>query len=469
MAFKDKLLQIDQLQGEIEERGKLGTEVLRKINYKFRLDWNYYSNRMEGNTLTLDETKSVMVGNINVHNKPLKDVMEMKGHDETIITILRMGKGELNITESRIKEIHRAIMYEENPGEKEKIGKWKSQANHVINYRNEKYDFADPYEVPEKMHDLVNWINAENERIRLGKKAAVHPVQLAFDFHLRYLTVHPFYDGNGRTGRILTNVILISYGYPPIYIKDSEKEVYYRYLADVQAYGSDKFMLFDVMADYLIRSLNVVADAIAGKEIDEPDDLDKKLQLLERELIGLDPDNEVRVKYSVQAFLDCYEGWIARLVTIVIPVIKKFDRFFASNSHYIAIPSGLVSVPISDKPILEVIKEVKEQIVLNKERIGGIEPEFMIYAQYKSLIRGGIKSFDCYNYIRIKFSAIKYEVWVEDFSEGLGMLRSVKIYERLLHQSLSDEEMNDIALVFGNGLFKEIDYQTKRNGIRKQD
>src|ERR1700744_944876 len=120
MSFQDKLTEVDLLISEIEAHGKLGTALLQKINSKFRLDWNYYSNRMEGNTLTIDETKSRMAGNINVHNKPLKDVMEMKGHDDAIQTILKIGKGELNISESRIRELHNAIMYEANPQEKEK-------------------------------------------------------------------------------------------------------------------------------------------------------------------------------------------------------------------------------------------------------------------------------------------------------------------------------------------------------------
>ncbi len=83
--------------------------------------------------------------------------MEIKGHDEAIQTILQMGRGgELNISESRIKQLHSTIMYEDNAVEKEKIGKWKTQANEIINYRHEKFEFADPYEVADKMHDLVN-------------------------------------------------------------------------------------------------------------------------------------------------------------------------------------------------------------------------------------------------------------------------------------------------------------------------
>src|SRR5689334_15305184 len=124
MSYREKRDQIDQLQQKINAYGELSSEVKKKINYKFRLDWNYYSNTMEGNTLTIDETRSVMVGNITVDGKPIKDVLEMKGHDEVIANILKIGKGELRISEKRILDIHKGIMHEEDESNKKKIGKW---------------------------------------------------------------------------------------------------------------------------------------------------------------------------------------------------------------------------------------------------------------------------------------------------------------------------------------------------------
>ncbi len=96
----------------------LPADLLKKINYKFRLEWNYTSNSMEGNSLTRSETRSVMIGNITVDGKPIKDILEIKGHDEVISNIIKTGKGELNISEKRIKEIHTGIMHEEDPVKK---------------------------------------------------------------------------------------------------------------------------------------------------------------------------------------------------------------------------------------------------------------------------------------------------------------------------------------------------------------
>lgn len=260
MPFTDKLQEIENLQNAIEQHGKIAAGTLRKINYKFRLDWNYYSNMMEGNTLTMQETRSIMIGNVTVDSKPIKDVLEMKGHDDVISDILKIGKSELNLSEKRIKEIHRGIMHEEDPGKVPLIGQWKTNPNYLYNYKGERFDFISPADVPHEMHGLINWLNAEKEKISRKAKDALHPAMIAFRFHLDYIFVHPFYDGNGRTVRIFTNLILISYGYPPIYVKDTERMVYYQYLGDIQGYGGEADLFYDFMAGLLIRSLQVVLD-----------------------------------------------------------------------------------------------------------------------------------------------------------------------------------------------------------------
>ena len=157
---------------------------------------------MEGNTLTMDETRSVMVGNINVENKPIKDILEMNGHDKVITDILKVGKGDIRLSEARIKEIHKGIMHEENEDDKKKIGVWKIAPNYIINYKKERFDFVSPAEVPEKMHELLNKTNAAIDLIKKKKKNAPHPLDVALQFHLDYVIIHPFYDGNGRTARL---------------------------------------------------------------------------------------------------------------------------------------------------------------------------------------------------------------------------------------------------------------------------
>lgn len=269
MTYANKLKNIDNLLTLIQECGPIPTELLNKINYKLRLEWNYTSNSMEGNSLTKRETRTVMVGVIDVNNKPIKDVIEIRNHDKVISTIMKIGKGEFNISENRIKEIHKGIMYEEDPEKQKYLGEWKSTNNYMINFQGERYDFVPHAEVKDRMHKLVNWTNSEKEKIQQIKKDAIHPVLLASKFHLDYLAIHPFYDGNGRTARVISNLILISYGFPPFYIKENEKNNYYQYLTDIQSHGGEPDLFYEFMADLVLRSLRFIVDSLGSKEIEE--------------------------------------------------------------------------------------------------------------------------------------------------------------------------------------------------------
>jgi Fic family protein len=327
MSLQPLLNRIDELQAAIEAAGKFDPEVLKKINYKFRLDWNYHSNAMEGNSLTKEETRSVMVNNVTVEGKPLKDVLEIKGHDQVISDILKIGKGEVGLSEKRIKDIHKAIIHEDNPEKKQKIGQWKTENNHLINYKHEKFDFKDHSEVPEAMHQLINWLNAQTEQLKAGKNK-LHPALIAFEFHLKYLTIHPFYDGNGRTARILTNLILISFGYPPVIIKKDEKEVYYRYLADVQGYGGNPDLYYEFMCKLLIHSQELVIKAIEGESIEDPDDLDKGIELLKRTL-AISSDE---VEKTFEVIIKLWEESLSHLKDGFLALHTKFQALFENSN-----------------------------------------------------------------------------------------------------------------------------------------
>ncbi len=332
MTYLDKLHQIDTLQANILERGPIPAELLNKINYKLRLEWNYTSNSMEGNSLTKRETRTVMVGVIDVNDKPIKDVIEIRNHDKVISTIMKIGKGELNISESRIKEIHKGIMYEEDPEKQKYIGKWKNTGNYILNVQGERYDFVPHSEVKERMHELINWINTEKEKIQRSTKDAIHPVSLAVKFHLDYLAIHPFYDGNGRTARILTNLILISYGYPPLYINTHEKENYYSYLTDIQSYGGEPDLFYDFMAGLLLRSMQLIADTLEGKEIEEDDDIDKEITLFKRTRDKGLERKEIRSWENVSKII---EGSAVPLFNKFIRKLSQFDELFQSHEHRI--------------------------------------------------------------------------------------------------------------------------------------
>ncbi len=337
MKYTEIKNRIDTIKEKIVQNGKLTKEQLNKINNKFRLEWNFNSNSMEGNTLTIEETRSVMVGNLDVHQKPIKDVLEMKGHDEVISDILKIGKGELRLSEKRIKDIHAGIMHEEDPERKTKIGQWKQQANEIINPKGEKFLFVMPELVADKMHDLLNSTNAAIDAIQANRKNAPDPIAVALQFHLEYLEIHPFYDGNGRTARILTNLILIALGYTPFWINKMERSIYYNYISDIQSYGGDKESFYQFVAGLIERSEQIVLDVIEGRDVEEEDDVEKELELLKRELKS--KDKKV-VPKSTEIIKELYNSSFRKLCTHLIEKTKKFDEMFLEKRFSNSLENG---------------------------------------------------------------------------------------------------------------------------------
>lgn len=435
MSFAEKLQTIAQLQQAIEQHGKLKDDLLKKINYKFRLEWNYTSNSMEGNSLTKQETRSVMVGNITVEGKPIKDVLEIKGHDEVITQILQMGKGELNISEKRIKEVHKAIIHEEDPEKQKQVGIWKTQPNYLHNYKGERFDFVAPAEVPERMHQLINELNVRKNNI----KSSIDAVELACWFHLEYITIHPFYDGNGRTARIFTNLILISYGLPPLYIKEEERSTYYQYLADIQGYGGSAELFYEFMADRLIRSLQIVLDAIEGKDIEEKDDWEKQLILLRTEL---NDTEEVKIPKTNEAVLKVFTSSILSFLEKLLPKLESFDDFFAERQIYFG--------PQRFRKVAKDIESIKYIFSTFENFDDGVVFQYSL----NGFKRADTNTFNIYLQIEWSFDQYSYSFIINQV-----MTASRK---KLYHQFFTEEEVNEFVAMCGRNLIEQIN--KRRNG-----
>ena len=445
MPFTDTIREVDELRAAIQERGPISANVLKKVNYKFRLEWNYTSNSMEGNSLTRSETRSVMIGNITVHGKPIKDVLEMKGHDEVITSILKIGAGELQLSETRIRDIHRSIMHEDNPEKAALIGKWKTQDNYLFNYKNERIDFTPHSDVPKAMHRLTDWLSAQREKISRGDADALHPALLAFRFHLDYVSIHPFYDGNGRTARILTNLILIAYGYPPAWINDGvEKERYYQYLADIQGYGGSPDEFYEVMAEALLRSQRLMLDAVEGRSLDEPTDLDKKLALLKKRL-GISHKAAVGLSYEPDIIIDVVNNSITPFAEAWERRLQSFDGLFETRSVSVSSKDCAHSERDPFKAV-QVLYAKALSVMLQK----GVQIGFIKFqCDFKNLIslnkpigiNGGEVAFT--------FHENRYEI--------VPLNNRQQALNKLYGEQLSEEEINSIVEYLGNWVYNNIE------------
>src|SRR5215203_1479217 len=277
----------EQLKAELDSLRPLDSEAEARIMQKFRLDWNYHSNNLEGNSLTYGETKALILFGITAQGKPLKDHFEITGHNEAINWILEIVKGETVLTESFIRQLHTLLLKESSYKEartadgkptrrKIEVGKYKTQPNHVVTVTGEIFYFATPEETPARMHDLIEWFRKETEN------ANANPIILAALFHYRFIRIHPFDDGNGRVARILMNFILMQFGYPPVIIKTEDKQNYYAVLRLADVDELEPFIGYIVQN--LVRSLEIMIRGAKGESIEEPDDLDKEIALLERKI-----------------------------------------------------------------------------------------------------------------------------------------------------------------------------------------
>ena len=323
------------LKDELETFRPLTQEQEQRIMQKFRLDWNFHSNHLEGNSLTYGETKALILFGITAQGKPLKDHLEMEGHNEAVEWVTERVKGEYPLTESFIRELHQLLLKEPYwvdaltpegapTRKKVEIGKYKSLPNHVLTPTGEMFYFATPEETPAKMDDLMHWYR---ERVEAD---SLNPILLAAEFHYRFIRIHPFDDGNGRTARILMNFILMKHGFPPVIIKTQDKSNYLSVLRQADSGIIEPFVSY--IASNLVQSLELMIRGARGESIEEPDDFYKELALLEHRL---NTGNQ-ELKKTAELIRALYDNSIVPLFQKFVEEGEKFERFYVESRYFVS-------------------------------------------------------------------------------------------------------------------------------------
>ncbi len=464
MALSELLKKIDALQERISTAGPLSPEAKRKLDYRFRLDWNYHSNVMEGSQLTRQETRTIMMGNVTVEGKPIRDVLEMQGHDEVVRTLLGMASGELNLSEKRIKEIHKAIMHEDDPAKKDWPGNWKKHPNHIYNFKEERFDFTAPEDVPDAMHRLLDRTKAALEAIKRGDKNAPHPTVVAFDFQREYVTIHPFHDGNGRTARIFSNLLLLSFGYPPAIIKaeEQEKTAYNRLLAEVQVYGASPDLFNAFMAERLIRSQELVLEVLAGKDIDDADDLDKRLKLIDAQLERGDLGEIVRTR-GRETTVALMNEWGLALIEKAIPTAQRFNKYFLDTTHSAGFMNGGFAMNFVNEPASAIVTKIRTEMARPEHDIDRCSG-FHLWLRFGSFRKAPARPFGCNYGITLELEDKHYyKVMVDLFHAESGGRQQVELFKRLYHQPLTEEEQRSVVLRMGKEIADHIEHYMALN------
>jgi Fic family protein len=231
---------------ELDERRRRAPRGLTNFEHAHNLELTYTSNAIEGNTLTAPETMLVIEQGITIGGKPLKDHLEAIDHHEAVLYIRTVGKRTTPLTEMDVRTLHNLVVKRSSP---DIAGRYADQGRFIVTNTG-RHAFPSPAEVPALMGDFAKWLT----------DAPPTPEE-AFEAHRNLVNIHPFNDGNGRTARLLMNLMLIRGAYPPIAIRPEDRPAY---LAALQAQATDQGAAFihlmherlDATLDEYIGALN---------------------------------------------------------------------------------------------------------------------------------------------------------------------------------------------------------------------
>ena len=361
MLSRNLLSEIKRKSDELNALKPLKPEHQARLDKKFRLEFNFNSNHLEGNTLTYGETELLLIFDKTDGTHNYREYQEMQAHD----VALRMVKEEAldkerPLTENFIKELNEILLvkpfwkdattHDGHPTRKQIIpGKYKETPNSVRLDNGEIFNYSAPGDVQNEIAELVKWLNEKSE--------TEDRVLLASLLHYRFVRIHPFDDGNGRTARLLMNYVFVKNILPLVIIKSAEKKAYLAALNRADTGNLNAFV--EYIGNQLLWSLNISIKAAKGEDIDEEEDLDKELELLKLDLKQF-PD-EYNNKKSAIEVAEVMSKSIIPLYYELESKLNKIRELFVEIDNFILMeyrssPGSLNQQEIR-KPFIEKISE----------------------------------------------------------------------------------------------------------------
>ncbi len=238
----------DKLQ-QLNSKRPLPPEVVKKLNEQFALEMTYNSNAIEGNSLTLKETAWVIQDGLTIKGKPMKDHLEARDHYAALSYLYELIEHDTHqtVSEVLIRNVHQLVVRET---EQQTAGIYRS-GNVMITGSDHKP--PDVSTLPGLMRDLIRWIGSNQRKL--------HPVELAAIVHHKLVSIHPFFDGNGRTARVVMNLLLLQQGYPLVIVLKNDRKKYYQALSKADHGDYTTFVRFTAQA--VERSLNMYLKTVA--------------------------------------------------------------------------------------------------------------------------------------------------------------------------------------------------------------
>jgi len=243
------LTEIDKLQAKLKTVRPLNQTELKRLRDEFIIRNTYNSNAIEGNTLTLRETALILQEGITIAEKSVKEHLEAIGHKDAFEYVLSLADKNTALTERVVKEIHSLVLINdsENKGVYRRVPVTILGALHTP---------PQPYLISPQMEQLL----ADYETMKQSK----HVIEAIAEFHLRFEGIHPFIDGNGRTGRLILNLELIKAGLLPVNIKFTDRRKYYESFDSYYGTDHSPAALTQLISGYEVEELQQHLNILVG-------------------------------------------------------------------------------------------------------------------------------------------------------------------------------------------------------------
>lgn len=256
LTYREEMMPFfERLEMKLEQLKKhrpLPSMALNKIREALTVEWTYNSNSIEGNTLSLRETQMVLQDGITIKGKSLREHFEAKNHERAINLLYKLVDDQKIISIHEVLSLHGLVL---NSIEEEFAGRLR---NGGVRISGANFVPPNALKVSGLLDDLFTFVETNPLNLNI--------IELATIFHHRFVWIHPFFDGNGRTIRLAMNLLLMKQGFPPAIILTNDRIKYYTALNDANKGRYGKLML--LMAQALERSLNIYLNALPGNTLE---------------------------------------------------------------------------------------------------------------------------------------------------------------------------------------------------------
>lgn len=256
---------LDELKFWLDEFRPLPREVIEELRHFYTVQLTFHSNALEGNTLSQSETELVLSHGITVGGHSLTEHLEVIGHRDAMAYMDELARDETPIGEREIKDLHALIVRPIQSATRGiEAGRFRSLD---VRAAGTNHLYPPHYRVQELMDEFVAWLRSDESK-------GLHPVVLAAQAHFRFVSIHPFRDGNGRTARLLMNLLLLRAGFPIAVISNARRSDHIAALVQGQQAGDGAGPLSALVAgacrESLVETLRLLATAPSSRGLNAP-------------------------------------------------------------------------------------------------------------------------------------------------------------------------------------------------------